>query len=136
MQTDFNEFAEMHFPNHRDIIYVLLYVREGKGQPIPLYVGQSSRHIGRFGDYLSANFSASTDFKVGEAVRYLRSEGHSVVIRYRESDDRKRDERTVINNLRKTFPLLNDLEGYNYQCADEEQERLKIRAFIDHLLVR
>lgn len=132
--VDFSSFREMQFPRHGDIIYVLLYAREGESEPVPFYVGQSSQHVGRFGYYVSANFSACTDFKVGEAVRYLRSKGHDVIIRYRESHDRRGEERMVMNSLRSNSPLLNDLDGYDYRYANEELERLKIHAFIDHLL--
>ena len=71
MTIDFSTFAEMEFPQHRDIVYVFLYVPDEGAEPVPFYVGESSRHVGRFGDYMSANFTASTDFKVGEAVKYL-----------------------------------------------------------------
>ena len=48
---------------------------------------QSSRHVGRFGDYVAAKFTASTDFKVGEAVRQLRDHGCKVFIRYKRTGE-------------------------------------------------
>jgi hypothetical protein len=134
MTIDLDGFEQMEFPQHRDIVYIFHYVRGEGSEPIPFYVGESSRHVGRFGDYVAANFSASTDFKVGEAVKYLREKGVRVVVTFKESPDRKGEERRLLQHLRSTFRLLNDLKGYRYGSADADGERLKIRQFIDLLL--
>lgn len=83
---------------------------------------------------MSANFSASTDFKVGEAVKYLRQRGLRVVVKFKESLDRKGEEKRILQHLRGTFRLLNDLKGYRYGSADANGERLKIQQFIDQIL--
>ena len=83
---------------------------------------------------MTANFSASTDFKVGEAVKYLRQRGFRVVVKFRESLDRKGEEKLILQHLRGTFRLLNDLKGYRYGSADANGERLKIHQFIDQIL--
>ncbi len=134
MTIDFDAFEEMEFPKHRDIVYVFHYVGVESGELLPFYVGESSRHVGRFGDYMSANFSASTDFKVGEAVKYLRQRGLRVVVKFKESLDRKGEEKRILQHLRGTFRLLNDLKGYRYGSADANGERLKIQRFIDQIL--
>jgi len=104
---------------------LLCYRRPGAEEFIPFYVGETGRSLGRFGDYQSAKFSAATDFKVGKAVRRLRELGCSVVIRYRPSATRQSDERTLIQQLRaEKVPLLNDLQGYNYTTAVEDEELL------------
>ena len=134
MTIDFDAFDEWEFPKHFDIVYVFHYVRSESTDLRPFYVGESSRHVGRFGDYMSANFSASTDFKVGEAVKYLHQRGLRVVVKFRKSLDRKADEKHLLQNLRGTFRLLNDLKGYRYGSADTNTERLKIHQFIDQIL--
>jgi len=127
-------FEEMEFPRDRDIVYVLHYLRQDNTEGVPFYVGESSRHVGRFGDYVSANFTASTDFKVGEAVKYLRENRLRVVIKYKVSNDRKGEEKSILKELRVTFRLLNDLKGYRYGDSSEDEERLKIHQFIDQIL--
>ncbi|SIT40095.1 conserved hypothetical protein [Paraburkholderia piptadeniae] len=134
MKVDLSEFDVMRFPDRGSIVYVLLYVPGSENEAVPFYVGESSKHVGRIGDYVTANFSASTDFKVGEAVRYLQSKGLPVLMKYKESGDRKAEERIVLDRLRSTYRLLNDLKGYDYRQAEKEQERLKIHAFIDELI--
>ncbi|TPQ31819.1 hypothetical protein C2U69_27670 [Cupriavidus pinatubonensis] len=131
---DLGSFQMMRFPDNGNIIYVILFARKGEPQGVPIYVGESTKHVGRLGDYVSAKFSASTDFRVGEAIRYLQSLGYDVLMRYRESHNRRVEERDLINSLRGSFRLLNDMESYKYKFADEEQERSKIHAFIELLL--
>jgi len=130
MGFDFSDFAEMEFPQHKEIVYVLCFSDES-GREIPLYVGESLRGIGRFGDYISAKFSAPTDFKVGEAVRYLRSRGFKVHIKYKESEDRKAEERKIISILRRKSRLLNELEGFSYTASNEQAERARLHSFLE-----
>lgn len=110
-----HDFIEMEFPTYCDIVYVIHYLKDGETVPTPFYVGQSSKHVGRIGDYISAKFSASTDFKVGEAVRYLRTLGFRVVIRYKKSSDRLAEEGRILQTLAPNCRLLlNNLAGYKY----------------------
>ena len=134
MTIDFDAFQEMEFPQYRNIVYVFFYVRGEGTDRVPFYVGESSRHVGRFGDYVSAKFSASTDFKVGEAVKYLRERGLRVVIKFKESPNREDEEKRILQDLRRTHHLLNDLPGYHYKIGDADGERLKIQQFIDQIL--
>lgn len=127
----FDGFKDIEFPRYRDIIYAI-YFRENDKDTY-FYVGESSRHIGRLGDYLSAKFSAPTDFKVGEAIKYLLCIGYEVGVKYKESQNRKVDEKSVLDELSKNSKMLNDLPGYDYKTADERQERLKIHDFIRSL---
>lgn len=128
----FEGFNDIEFPLYRDIVYAI-YFRE-HDKDTYFYVGESSRHIGRIGDYLSAKFSAPTDFKVGETIKYLLSIGYEVGVKYKESQSRKVDEKSVLDELRKNNKMLNDLPGYDYKTADERQERLKIHEFIRGLV--
>jgi len=135
MCIDFSQFEEMEFPAHRDIVYLLYYVTEGNSDATPFYVGETSRHVGRFGDYLSAKFSACTDFKVGEAVKYLRLRGFRVIIKYKESTDRQGEEKTILDQFRLQHRLLlNDLPGYDYRRSNELDERRKIRVFMSRII--
>jgi hypothetical protein len=108
---------------------------ESQARFIPIYVGESTRHIGRFGDYVAANFTASTDFKVGRAIKYLDILGFKVLIKYGESADRRRDQRILISTHRSSgYRLLNDLPGYRYKFADKKKEGEKVDSFMNELL--
>jgi hypothetical protein len=48
-----------------------------------------------------------------------------------DSKSRLVDEKRILNDLRGTFRLLNDLTGYRYKTADVKKERQKIHEFID-----
>jgi len=130
----FNNFETITFPQAPEIVYVLGI--EFKGEFAPFYVGQTSRNVGRFGDYVSAKFSASTDFKVGEAVKYFKKRGCSVKIKFKKSDRKEKEEKNLLIALRKDTTLLNDLRGYNYKTANENEERQKIHQFVDEFLKR
>lgn len=136
MLVDLNTFQTLDFPKHRDIVYVLCYKRNDDNKIFPFYIGESSRHVGRLGDYVSANFSASTDFKVGEAVRYLQQLGCHVEVKFKDSSDRKSEEKALLQEFQKTYKLLNDLDGYNYKTANSDEERLRIRTYIDEIFTQ
>jgi hypothetical protein len=72
----------------------------------------------------------------GEAISYLRDvRGFQMVVRYRPSADRKRDEYLTVRNLQTSgVRLLNDLVGYNYRQADKLDERDAIYKFCEVLL--
>lgn len=128
---DFSGFAELSFPENGDIVYVLCLRQPDTKDWIPFYVGESSRHVGRFGDYVSANLSASTDFKVGQAVKHLRERGCEVMIRYKSTSSRRDDEKSLIQLFEaKGLQLLNSLGGYKYSEADPDQEKAKVREFV------
>lgn len=101
----------------------------------PFYVGQTKRPWGRLDDYYWAEFSACTDFRVGEAVRHLCAKGFSVIFRYRRSANRLREEREIISTLHNEGKhLLNDVDAFSYETADELVERAKVENFMDRLL--
>ena len=75
-KADFSEFAQLPFPEHADVVYVLCFKPQGSGDFTPFYVGESTTRVGgRIGDYVAANFTALADFKVGKAVKRLRERG-------------------------------------------------------------
>ena len=136
MKVLLQEFEELPFPKQSDIVYVLCFTNPlAQTEPIPFYVGESSRHVGRIGDYVAAKFSASTDFKVGEAVKHFRALGFEVKVMYKESKDRKAEEDALIKSLEgKSFLLLNKMKGYDYRVDGEKAERKKVQNFVDEIV--
>lgn len=138
---DFAEFNnKIDFPLNPNIVYVFVIV-DSNEKIIPFYVGESSRNIGRIGDYVSAKFSASTDFKVGEAIKYLLQKKIKIKFLFKESENRKSEEKRLIeeyeNFLTEKYgdlKLLNHFDGYNYKNAEENKERQKIREFVDKFI--
>jgi hypothetical protein len=131
---NFEGFSVVDFPPiNREIpgfVYVLCWV--GESEEVPFYVGQTTRIWGRLDDYYWALFSACTDFRVGEAVRYLSTKGYRVVVKYKPSADPRSEESEIINSFDRK--LLNCLPGYDYRNADESKQRLKVQEFLDTLL--
>jgi hypothetical protein len=115
-------------------IYVLL-VRVGD-DAIPLYVGQTCRLAGRIGDYQTAQFQAPTDFRVGEAVRYLTGpKGCQVDLLYRTSASRRKDEKLLIRELLLSgYTLLNFLGAFDYNETSAVAEREIVHRFCDMML--
>ena len=136
MKVLLQEFEELPFPKQSDIVYVLCFANPvAQTEPIPFYVGESSRHVGRIGDYVAAKFSASTDFKVGEAAKYFRTLGFEVKVMYKESIGRKAEEKALIKSLKeRSFLLLNEMEGYDYRADGEKTERKKVQNFVDEIV--
>ena len=125
-------YQEIIFPENSNIVYIIGFDDSGKFKPF--YVGESGRNIGRFGDYISAQFSAQTDFKVGIAVKRLMELEKKVIIKYRNSENKRKEQDVIIRKLRnKKIKLLNDVSGYNYKTANKEAETKKVRSFIDEI---
>jgi hypothetical protein len=132
-EMNFEGFSVVDFPPvNREVpgfVYVLCWV--GESEEVPFYVGQTSRIWGRLDDYYWAMFTACTDFRVGEAVRYLSTKGYRVVVKYKSSVDPRSEESDIIRDLHGLRRiLLNDLSGYPYQKADETEERLRVQKFL------
>ena len=115
MQDFFKTFENLAVPNFPDChsaIYVV-FCKRGH-QEIPIYVGETGRLRRRIGDYIVASFQASTDFKVGEAVRYLQEKGYAIVVKYKgtEEGNRREEETRVREYLEgKGYKLLHSLKG-------------------------
>lgn len=119
-------------PETRDgYVYVFCWIRDAIS--IPFYVGQTKRLAGRMNDYCLAQFSACTDFRVGEAVRYLRdSKNCRIVVRYKMSTEVRREEYSLIRELQLSgVRLLNDFSSYDYRTANEAEERTAVQRFCD-----
>ena len=112
---DYSNFNSFSYPEIKDIVYVIGVSTDSDFYPF--YVGQSSRHIGRFGDYISAKFSAATDFKVGQAIEFLANNGFKVEFKYRSTLNPMTEEKELINSIK---PVLNSMKGYNYKNTDDK----------------
>jgi len=118
----FGDFTDIEFPQRivepqrqTDIVYVLYFIAPG-GKPVYFYVGQSTKGLWRLDDYLSGQFSATTDFKVKQGIEYLRSQGFcSIRVKYKECRNPRNEEKAIICHLlEQGFCLLNCFPGYEY----------------------
>lgn len=114
-------------------VYILYWVSGEKH--VPFYAGQTQAIWGRLNDYYWADFQAPTDFRVGEAVKYLHAKGLRIMVKYKVSDDRWKEERSTIREFRaQGVHLLNDLPSYDYRTSKEDVERSRIQGDIDKLI--
>ena len=129
-------FIKILFPKDEDIVYVLRFKRTDETTTTPLYVGQSGRGTRRIGEYVSAQFAAATDFKVGVAVRTLLTAGCEVSVNYQSSSNRRADEAELISRYTKEgHRLLNAEPSYNYRSANKATEQARIEQFVATLLI-
>lgn len=116
-------------------VYALIV---GKGsQRFPLYVGQTGRLLGRVGDYQTAQFAAPTDFRVGEAIKYLPAEKGCIVdFLYKPSASHLKDEKLLIRELLLSgYVLLNFLGAFDYKWANAADQRKVVHRFCDMALL-
>ena len=113
--------------------YVYAFFWVADGVETPFYVGQTNRLPGRMNDYRLANFTAPTDFCVGEAVKYLKgTKNYRIVVRYRSSPDPAKEEKTIIRSLLVSGVwLVNYLPRYDYRTDSEAEERGVVQRFCD-----
>jgi hypothetical protein len=122
------------------VVYVFFWISEEDGTPVPFYVGETNVLPARLGDYCRAAFAASTDFKVGEAAKYLSAVKHRrIVLKYKRSADEKaqrcEEEDAIASQMRtEGVRLLNDFRGYKYATASIDGERAAIHQFCDSLV--
>jgi hypothetical protein len=129
---DFTSFESLDWPppNAPKVgeVYVLFFRKDG--QEVPFYVGQTERFLDRMGDYISAQFGACTDFKVGMAIKFLDELGYRIAVKHKKSADRFSEERTLIVQLRSEgYKLLNDCPAYDYKRTTAESELKLIQNF-------
>lgn len=130
------EFKVHEFPDREGVVYVLCLIKKDEEKEVPFYVGETEVLCRRLGEYVVAQFSAETDFKVGEAIKYFKEKGCRVVVRWEHVGQlsqilkRRREEKKLINGLMwKGYKLLNALKGFSYITADENAERERIGQF-------
>ena len=142
MTPTFDGFTAVDFPPlknfapiHADgFVYTLFWCHSGLD--VPFYVGETGRLVERMNDYCVAGFRACTDFRAGEAIRYLREvKNYRIVARYKPSESRKNDEKNLIRQLLLLgVRLLNSFPSYNYRVANETDERTAIQNYCDMLI--
>jgi hypothetical protein len=136
---EFPAFETADLPPSQEImnfVYVLGVEDSNKGFA-PFYVGQTSRLLGRIDDYAKANFSASTDFKVGEAIKYFQMKGFKIQLKFRKYENPEEEERRIASEIeqeRGKELLLNNLKGYDYKVDNKEHQRLEVHRFVDNFL--
>jgi hypothetical protein len=132
---DFSGFDSMNLSPREDglgFVYVLCWLEGSK--EIPFYVGQTQAIWGRMNDYHWAEFQASTDFRVGEAVKYLTRKKRRIVAKYKASADRRKEEKAIICALHADKKiLLNDSPSYDYRTATPDEERAKVQDHINKI---
>jgi hypothetical protein len=112
--------------------YVYVFVVETGNLFFPLYAGQTSRLFGRFGDYQYASFQAPTDFRVGGACKFLRSQGATIRLFFRDSTFPLREGRLLQRELVLAgFPLLNSLRAFDRRVANTADELQVLRRFCE-----
>jgi hypothetical protein len=138
---NFEGFSVADFPPAKGSLpgppdgFVYVFLWAGGDVENPFYVGQTERISGRMDDYRLANFTACTDFRVGEAVKYLKStKNYRVIVRYRRSADPRKEEYEIIRDLLlEGVWLLNCFPSYNYLKCKEADERNVVQRFCDTL---
>lgn len=136
---EFPAFETADFPQSQEIVnfVYILGVEDSKKSFAPFYVGQTSRLLGRIDDYAKANFSASTDFKVGEAIKYFQMKGFKIQLKFRKFENPRVEEERITNEIEQEMGkelLLNNLKGYDYKVDNQEQQRLEVHRFVDNFL--
>ena len=116
--------------------YVYVFILYSGSRQLPFYVGQTKRFAARMGDYVSAQFAASTDFRVGEAIRFFSQERQcGIKVRFKQSDHGLQDEYHIIRELQLSgFHLLNSLRAYDYRQASKEAEQDIVQRFCRMIL--
>ena len=133
----FETFAVPDLPPNKSAVYVVLCIKDGK--KIPIYVGETKDLCRRIGNYISGYLKQRTDFKVGEAIRYLQGK-YEVVIRHKKASEeprmRKEEEKRIIENLcGEGYILLNHgLKYYDLKNPNIEEEKQKIKCRCDDIL--
>lgn len=121
-------------------IYIFYFAKDGK--EVPFYVGQTRNLRRRMGEYIISSWVATTDFIVGEAIKYLQENSYGVMIRFwsasEKEEERKLEEQRKIDKFqREGHQLLNRSNtrvGYNYRVANQNEIRDRIRKEVDEIL--
>ena len=114
----------------RSIVYILYAEKDGCCKPF--YVGESGRGLARLADYVSMQFSAATDFKVGQTIKYLEEDDWNVsveIIECKDKEQRKALEKSKLEEIGKAS-LLNSEASYNYRNQQKEDYQEVLRSYV------
>jgi len=136
MTFDDFESMEVVHRSEQGFVYVLCWKQDDK--EVPFYVGQTQAIWGRMNDYHWGQFQASTDFRIGQAIRYLSERNLRVVSRYKQVDgtrpDWRRREAQMIKELEtEGWLLLNSMASYRYLESNEDLERSRVEGFMEQV---
>jgi hypothetical protein len=105
---------------------------------VPVYAGQTRRLSDRMWDYCEASYYACADFRVGEAIHYLReSKRCRITLRYKATETRREEEYNLIRELVITGTrLLNQLPAYDFRnvSTNQGEERRLVQRFCDMVI--
>ncbi len=126
------------FPIVEAVVYVLILQREGS--KVPFYVGQATNLHNRLRDYMSPQIAVTTDFKVGEAIKYFQEQGFGIEVAVKrgltDTKQRRTEESRTIGILKNhSYKLLNDLGGFNYKTVNKEDERNRVKIYCDNYIL-
>jgi hypothetical protein len=125
---NFDGFNSITFPQDEEIVYVLCFRRPGSTQEVPFYIGESGRGTRRLSDYITAQFAAPTDFKVGVVIQALQAAGAEVTVKYKLSARRKVEEAALLKQARVKHQLLNDEPSFNYKIDSKEEQHARFKS--------
>jgi hypothetical protein len=127
-------FKTITFPHDEEIVYVLCFRRPGAAEEVPFYVGESGRGTRRLSDYITAQFAAPTDFKVGVVIKALQAAGAEVTVKFKVCADRKSEETRLTKEAAAKYPLLNEESSFNYKTDSKEEQTTRFRSVAAALL--
>ena len=132
MSNLFDDFQSFEFPTKTSAVYALGI--ESKNQFVPFYIGETTDLDRRISEYLNPNFDAPTDFRVGEAIKYLKARGYVVIFKFKLSDNPEEEEKAYTERTEKeiTDKLLRG--SYDYKTSDPEAERKRAWSEVDEFL--
>jgi hypothetical protein len=131
---NFQGFHSITFPRDEEIVYVLCFKRPGSEEEVPFYIGESGRGTRRLNDYITKQFAAPTDFKVGVVVKALQDAGAEVTVKYKVSADRKAEEARLIKEAASHNSLLNHVASFNYKTQSKEEQLARFASIARELL--
>ena len=139
MKPNFEGFTTVDFPPPngslpgppQGFVYVFFWIDDGV--EVAFYVGETGRLAARINEYCMAGFGACTDFRTGEAIRYLIGvKKRRIILKYRPSKNQKEDEKQLIRDLLLSgVRILNSFPGYDYRYADKAEERQAVQNYCD-----
>jgi hypothetical protein len=132
-----NHMKSFKYNENMNIYYIIYAINKRSREKIPIYVGESQRHIGRFGNYLFPSFDQKTNYIVGNTIKYLAEKGYEIVFDYDEIEEceRQNKEKQIIKELEKDFFLLNEKAQYNDKTELEMEVLLKIYKTTDENII-
>jgi len=139
----FENFVLADFPpakgftpeNRKGFVYVLYWM--SREIEVPFYIGETDGLSARMNNYCVGSFSAPTDFRVCECIRYFKDNKNCrVIVRYKTSSDRKAERLREEADIREALHLsgallLNHFRSHNYRVDRDVDERKRLHMFCE-----